>query len=589
MQAYPSDSLLGSVVDRRYRVDERVGAGAFGCVYAAWHLALGVRVALKVLSLEADSSEVERGELVARFLNEAHVLTRLKHPNIVTALDLGTVSLEPGSVAIPYLVMEWCDGETLARFLAERSALSPADAYEIMEPLADALGHAHAAGVLHRDIKPSNVMLSTVQGRLSPRLIDFGIAKHTLPRGAAGSTESVTVGAPPYTAAYAAPEQVAGARTSPATDVHALGLLFVELLTGSPPYGAFADPALAIIDATRPSAGPGAGAFAGVIARAVALKADDRYADGRALRDALREAGRRELGAAHPIPSARPASRGRRPIAIAACSAALLVAGLVAIAVRQVRSPQTSATPVPRIAPIPFCALAEDEQRDRLSLTGLSTFGFAPGWALMGDEGDRIVTFEWRGDGSPFDTLIEAASDVSGVESLGIAYAVDRGCVLSARGPQAELERDLDAVLQGQPQALRGDTTGGSDPLAITQPKPTAWRGPPATSLRQLSPDEYVERTKSAGMLIHDANRSQKKNGDWYQLSVKQGGTRARLEYISGPYARAQLLAKLGKADEVVYYAIDEPVAILARGLPDASLLERMLSDLGALVEKSPP
>ena len=138
-------------------------------------------------------------------------------------------------------------------------------------------------------------------------------------------------------------------------------------------------------------------------------------------------------------------------------------------------------------------------------------------------------------------------------------------------------------------ESLRGDTIGGPDPLAITQPKPIRQERAPAASLRELSPEEYVERTRSAGMLVHDASRRLQKRGDWYQLSIKHGETHGRLEYISGPYARAQLLAKLGKADEVIYYAIDEPVAILARGFSDPQLLERLLRDLGASVEKSPP
>jgi len=98
--AVASDALLGSVVDRRYRVDERVGAGGFGCVYAAWHLSLDVRVALKVLMLEPELSATERDELVGRFLHEARVLTRLKHPHIVAALDLGTVELGPDSAPV---------------------------------------------------------------------------------------------------------------------------------------------------------------------------------------------------------------------------------------------------------------------------------------------------------------------------------------------------------------------------------------------------------------------------------------------------------------------------------------------------------
>jgi serine/threonine protein kinase len=284
------------IVDGRYRVDRHVGEGGFGDVFSGFHLALGVPVAIKVLRVHEALSVEQRDELVARFLDEGRVLTRLRHPNVVAALDLGLLSAElGGGRATPYLVMEWVEGQTLEEVLVARPTPFPlAEAWALFEPLAAALAHAHAAGVVHRDLKPANVMvLRDPAGNPVPRVIDFGVAKLMDPAEVVGQGWTETATRSPFTPAYAAPEQLTHSRTGPWTDVHALGLLFVELVTGAPPYGLRQNVGVAAVDPNRPTpraAGVDVGAMEPVIARALALRPADRYANAGELLAAARDA-----------------------------------------------------------------------------------------------------------------------------------------------------------------------------------------------------------------------------------------------------------------------------------------------------------
>lgn len=286
---------LQTLLDGRYRIERELGAGGSGVVYAAVHVGLDSQVAVKLLQLPPQLTAEQQSARVADFLEEARTLTRLKHPSIVTAVDLGVVQLD--GAQHPYFVMELCAGRSLRDFLEEEGGLGLSQAWELFEPLVRATAHAHRLGVVHRDIKPGNVMLDThpEDGRLTPKLIDFGVSKAMQGEvePGTGSTQT-TSGSSPHTPAYAAPEQVAGGRTGPWTDVHALGLLFVELLTGEPPYG-YDDPRMRVIDATRPSPaahGVEVGDFEQVIRKALALRPQDRFRDAGELLAALVECAR---------------------------------------------------------------------------------------------------------------------------------------------------------------------------------------------------------------------------------------------------------------------------------------------------------
>jgi serine/threonine protein kinase len=182
-------------------------------VHRAHDRLLGRDVAVKVL--RDDLPPDTRGR--ERFVGEARLLAGLSHANLVTVLDAGF------SGDRPYLVMELVEGRTLAEVVAD-SPLEPRAAAALGAQLADALAHAHAQGVVHRDVKPANVL---VEAGRRVRLADFGIAR--LVDDATGHTRTGTaIG----TAAYLAPEQVAGERATSAADVYSLGLVLLEALTG---------------------------------------------------------------------------------------------------------------------------------------------------------------------------------------------------------------------------------------------------------------------------------------------------------------------------------------------------------------------
>ncbi|NUO48275.1 MAG: serine/threonine protein kinase [Polyangiaceae bacterium] len=304
-------SLAGELVEGRYRIDQVVGSGGFGTVYTAWHLLLDTRVALKVLSTPSSWSAEQRSSRIAMFLDEARTLAKLKHPNVIAALDAGILSSPRLSGPTPFLVMAWCGGGSMSE-LFDRGPLPVDQVAALMGTVVDAIAYAHGQGVVHRDLKPSNVMFEGVPGAVVPRVIDFGIAKLVMPEEAAGDGETMTVSSSRmFTPAYAAPEQVAGAKTGPWTDVHALGLMIVHALVGRAPYGS--ESRMAAIDPDRPTPktfGMDVGPLEPILARALSLKPADRFRDARELGEALSQVWPRPASLAAPlridVPSSAP-------------------------------------------------------------------------------------------------------------------------------------------------------------------------------------------------------------------------------------------------------------------------------------------
>jgi ABC-type antimicrobial peptide transport system permease subunit len=188
-----------------------------GAVFRARDAKLGRSVAVKVLASRPG------GNALARFEREARTVAALRHPGIVTLLDVG----EEGGA--PYLVMELVEGESLAA--AIRRGLAPWDAARIVRQVAEALAHAHAAGVVHRDVTPGNVLLDR-DGRA--RLTDFGVARSDGLEGDAArlSKTGALVGTP----SYIAPEVLAGGAATARSDIYALGVVLYEALTGELPH-----------------------------------------------------------------------------------------------------------------------------------------------------------------------------------------------------------------------------------------------------------------------------------------------------------------------------------------------------------------
>jgi serine/threonine-protein kinase len=212
----------GDVVDR-FRVITELGRGGMATVYEAERIdgAFDQHVAIKVLDRGLDTEDV-----VGRFLSERQILSGLEHPNIARLLDGGSTA-----DGHPYLVMEKVAGEPITKW-ADARGLSVDERLDLFGQVAEAVSHAHARLIVHRDLKPANVMVGA-DGRV--RLLDFGIAKLLgAPSGDADATAAITQWMTPH---YAAPEQILGRSVTTATDVHGLGVILYELLSGHRPFG----------------------------------------------------------------------------------------------------------------------------------------------------------------------------------------------------------------------------------------------------------------------------------------------------------------------------------------------------------------
>ncbi|MBI5481290.1 MAG: serine/threonine protein kinase, partial [Deltaproteobacteria bacterium] len=165
--------MIGTVLDGRYRILKKLGEGGMGEVYLAEHRALGRQEALKILQAELATER----EFVSRFRREARATNRVQHPNIIGVYDFGQVP--DGRF---YLTMEYAEGERLDALLRRVGPLPVSRALGILVQLADAVGHAHGAGVVHRDLKPENMILVEHRGRPDVlKVLDFGIAKIVAP------------------------------------------------------------------------------------------------------------------------------------------------------------------------------------------------------------------------------------------------------------------------------------------------------------------------------------------------------------------------------------------------------------------------
>jgi serine/threonine-protein kinase len=265
-----TDELLPGVVFGSYRVERLVGSGEMGSVYAATHVQLNKRVALKILAGPLAREPV----LVERFLREGRASARVRHDHIIEVFDVGVVQ------DLPYLAMEFLEGELLAGFYA-RGVVAPADLVGIMLPVVAAVATAHDQGVIHRDLKPDNIFLRRdSRGRLQPVVLDFGLSK-IAEEGHLKLTETNALLGTPY---YMSPEQAYDAkRVTPATDQYALGVIMYEGAAGRRPFegNTLLEVFRRITSGVyRPLSGPGDGfldRLGRVIGRAMSRQADARY------------------------------------------------------------------------------------------------------------------------------------------------------------------------------------------------------------------------------------------------------------------------------------------------------------------------
>jgi serine/threonine-protein kinase len=279
-----SDKLDAGTMVGEYVIQDILGTGGFAQVYRAEHRILGRKAAVKVLSREMAAS----AEMVQRFIREAVVVNRIRHPNIVDIYDFGR--LGDGR---PYFIMELLSGRSLGAILEARGRCSPAEALSYLEPVCSALQAAHEAGVVHRDLKASNIMVCGDEQNAQIKLLDFGIAKLLRPEpGEAGlTTEERRLG----TSHAMAPEQIRGATIDGRTDVYALGALLFRLLTAQHPFWAKNPLEIERLHLQAPPPRPSqiapvSPAVEAVVLRCLEKDASRRYPSARAFIEALGEA-----------------------------------------------------------------------------------------------------------------------------------------------------------------------------------------------------------------------------------------------------------------------------------------------------------
>lgn len=275
----PTDgfSLSPGATLGRYQIVAPLGRGSTCEVYRAVHLGLHKTVAVKVLRKEW----LSRPAALVRFQREGKVAVRFSHPNAVQMLDVGH------DRGVPFLVMEFLEGESLESYLNRKGSLSSTHAVDLLLPVLSALSEGHASHVVHRDVKPGNLFLARDKlGRVEPKLLDFGISRPVRATEAENAAPEI-LGTPQYMA----PEQARGERDIDArADQYALGVILYEMLSGVCPHElksesetilqlvhrvAYDDRVESLKD-LNPGLPPGLSA---VVMRALAHERNERFAD----------------------------------------------------------------------------------------------------------------------------------------------------------------------------------------------------------------------------------------------------------------------------------------------------------------------
>jgi len=258
----PLEFLPGQTFAGRFTIIERIGDGGMGVVYKAIDTELDSTVALKLIQ----PALAQQPSFVERLRREARVTRQLTHPNVCRVHDLGNAG------GVFYLSMEFIEGETLQQLLRKTGTFNPSRAVEITSKIAIALEAAHEQGIIHRDLKPGNVMIGA---RGNVHVLDFGLAREE-------GAESLTgVGVAVGTPLYMSPEQRSGAEVDARSDLYALGLILLEMLTGRR-----SSPEPGLSDKLPPEVNP---LIEPVLQRLLAWERDKRYESAAELRPELEE------------------------------------------------------------------------------------------------------------------------------------------------------------------------------------------------------------------------------------------------------------------------------------------------------------
>ena len=269
----PGEHYIG-----KYRVQSELGRGGMGAVYLAEQPGLGREVAIKELIQTADPVALKR------FLQEAQVMARASHPNLVQVHDMELMG------NVNYLVMEFVRGRSLRAWMNE-TQIPPPQVFAVMHGVLQALDYAHRHAIVHRDMKPENVLISD-DGMV--KVADFGIARLMDDTGVGGTATKTgtTVGTPQYMS----PEQVASSKVDGRSDLYSAGIMFYELVVGQPPFTASeADGPFTLMakhvqappkppSVFRPGLNPD---LEQVILKSLSKRPEDRYQSGHEFDDAM--------------------------------------------------------------------------------------------------------------------------------------------------------------------------------------------------------------------------------------------------------------------------------------------------------------
>jgi serine/threonine protein kinase/class 3 adenylate cyclase len=296
----------------RFRLMEKLGEGGMGSVYRAEDTTDGTIAAVKLLQGRWNNLE----GAWQRLRKEARMLAEVNNPYVANLIEINEHE------GVPYLVMEFVEGESLSKTLARRKRLPEVEAVAVMADVARALVEAHRRGIVHRDVKPENILLQMENEKhntdalfpIRVKLCDFGLARHVLQSESLNLTQAGTAVGTPF---YASPEQCAGARIDARTDVYAMGATLYHLLAGRPPFVAETALGLSFLHANKPP--PPLREFnpevsdgvCRIVEKALAKHPDDRQADAEALLLELERLRRGEAVSVVVHPRLPPAAAGK--------------------------------------------------------------------------------------------------------------------------------------------------------------------------------------------------------------------------------------------------------------------------------------
>lgn len=341
------------VLGDRYELGAMIGTGGMADVYVAQDLRLNRQVAVKILrsDLARDPS------FVTRFNKEALAVAALNHPGIVSVYDSGKEDTPGG--AMPYMVMEYVEGNTLRDIIHRGERFPLQRAVEIVEGILIALQYSHKNGIVHRDIKPGNIMI-TDSGDV--KVMDFGIARALSDSGATMTSTWNIVG----TAQYLSPEQATGTSADARSDLYSVGCLFYELVSGKPPFTGDTPVAIAYqhvsanlipVTEVEPSLDPVLNNFLSV---ALAKDPNERYQSAHAMLKDLKKLSKGE-GITTQIPKQkRQSSNGRNRYAAIALALVVLVGAVSFFIFRP--DPVSSLRTLPNVV-----GLTEEQARTQLA------------------------------------------------------------------------------------------------------------------------------------------------------------------------------------------------------------------------------